>query len=387
MGRLTLTSKGLSWFEKGHPWIFRNDLAGIQDAEPGRIVILEKKNGKFLAQGFYSDSSKIAFRLISRTPEPIDRNFWRERIQKAYQYRQSVVNGTNAYRLVFGEADGIPSLIVDRYADHLVLQTLTQGTENLISLFGEILYELFRPSSILLRNDLAVRELEGLPQEKKVIFGETPTEVQVFEGEIRYWVNLWEGHKTGAYLDQRENRIFAARLLRGKVLDAFCYHGLFGLHAARKGSQVIGIDSSPEAIVQAQRNAHLNGLTHTEFQRHNVFDFFKEAVDQAEQYDGIVLDPPAFARKKEDIANAARGYKELNLRALRLLKPGGILVTASCSYNLSETRFLGILRECEQDSGCVLRLIAKRTQSADHPILLSLPESYYLKCLLFQKVQ
>jgi 23S rRNA (cytosine1962-C5)-methyltransferase len=296
-----------------------------------------------------------------------------------------VVGQTNAYRLVFGESDGIPSLIIDRYADHFAMQTLAQGTENLISLITEILQDIFHPQSIILRNDLAVRELEGLPPEKKIIFGEFPKNVEVFEGEIRYRTDLWTGQKTGAYLDQRENRLLAARFLQGGILDAFCYHGLFGLHTARNASRVIGLDSSPEAIEQARGNALSNGLTNIEFRKENVFDFLKKEADEGQSYDGIILDPPAFAKSKENVAGAIRGYKELNLRAICLLNPGGILVTSSCSYNLSESKFLEILRECAKDSGATLRIIQRRGQSADHPVLLSFPESSYLKCLFLEK--
>ena len=385
MGRLVLTSKGLSWFQKGHPWIFRNDLAKIQDAAPGSIVSLEEKTGKFLAQGFYSEHSKIAFRLVSRSPESIHANFWKDRIARAFRYRQAVVKKANSYRLIFGESDGIPSLIVDRYADHFVLQTLSQATEDLRDLFANIILELFRPSSILLRNDLSVRELEGLPQEKKMIMGDCPSRLQVFEGEIQYLADLWRGHKTGAYLDQRENRAVASRLLRGRVLDAFCYHGLFALHAARHAVQVIGVDSSSDAVEQARENAMLNGLANVEFHKENVFAFLKAEDEAGRRYDGIILDPPAFAKSKENVGGASRGYKELNLRAIRLLNPGGILVTSSCSFNLSESRFLEILQDCARDARATLRIIAKRGQSADHPILLSFPESYYLKCLFLEK--
>ena len=385
MGRLVLTSKGLSWFQKGHPWIFRNDLAKIQDAAPGSIVSLEEKTGKFLGQGFYSEHSKIAFRLVSRSPESIHANFWKDRIARAFRYRQAVVKKANSYRLIFGESDGIPSLIVDRYADHFVLQTLSQATEDLRDLFANIILELFRPSSILLRNDLSVRELEGLPQEKKMIMGDCPSRLQVFEGEIQYLADLWRGHKTGAYLDQRENRAVASRLLRGRVLDAFCYHGLFALHAARHAVQVIGVDSSSDAVEQARENAMLNGLANVEFHKENVFAFLKAEDEAGRRYDGIILDPPAFAKSKENVGGASRGYKELNLRAIRLLNPGGILVTSSCSFNLSESRFLEILQDCARDARATLRIIAKRGQSADHPILLSFPESYYLKCLFLEK--
>jgi 23S rRNA (cytosine1962-C5)-methyltransferase len=387
MGSLILSAKGLAWFRKGHPWIYRTDLERIKDAAPGSVVALEAKNGNFLAQGFYSDHSKISFRVIARSREAIDAQFWERRVLSAFRYRQAVVQQTNAYRLIYGESDGIPSLVLDRYADHFVLQALTLATENLLPVFAEIIRKVFQPASIILRNDVMVRDLEGLPREKKILFGECPKEVQVFEGEIHYLADLWTGQKTGAYLDQRENRLWGTRFLRGTILDAFCYQGLFGLHAARRASRVFGIDSSPEAVDQAKENATLNGLSHIEFSRENVFDFLKAALEEKRHFDGIILDPPPFAKSKENVDGATRGYKELNLRAMRLLNPGGILVTSSCSYNLSESRFLEILRDCEKDSGSTCRIIDRRGQSADHPVLLSFPESFYLKCLFLQRIE
>ena len=386
MGRLTVSSKGLAWHQRGHPWIFRDDLEAVKDAVPGAIVVLETKKGRFLAQGFYSDRSKIAFRLLSRSPEKIDASFWERRIREAHQYRQKVAGGTSAYRLIYGESDGIPSLIVDRYGDHLVIQTLSRGAENILNLIVAALLELIRPLSILLRNDLSVRGLEGLPQEKKVLHGEVPSRVEVFEEDIRYRVDLWGGQKTGSYLDQRENRLRAGRLLRGKVLDAFCYQGLFALHAARRSSRVLAIDSSQDALNQARENARLNSLDHIEFVKENVFDFLKTQTEADERYDGIILDPPAFAKSKREVSGAARGYGELNLKALRLLNPGGILITASCSYNIREETFMDIIRKSAGDSGSELRVIGRETQGADHPILLSFPESHYLKCVFLQKL-
>jgi len=386
MGRLTVSSKGLAWHQRGHPWIFRDDLEAVKDAVPGAIVVLETKKGRFLAQGFYSDRSKIAFRLLSRSPEKIDASFWERRVREAHQYRQKVAGGTSAYRLIYGESDGIPSLIVDRYGDHLVIQTLSRGAENILNLIVAALLELIRPLSILLRNDLSVRGLEGLPQEKKVLHGEVPSRVEVFEEDIRYRVDLWGGQKTGSYLDQRENRLRAGRLLRGKVLDAFCYQGLFALHAARRSSRVLAIDSSQDALNQARENARLNSLDHIEFVKENVFDFLKTQTEADERYDGIILDPPAFAKSKREVSGAARGYGELNLKALRLLNPGGILITASCSYNIREETFMDIIRKSAGDSGSELRVIGRETQGADHPILLSFPESHYLKCVFLQKL-
>jgi 23S rRNA (cytosine1962-C5)-methyltransferase len=386
MGRLTVSAKGLAWHQKGHPWIFRDDLEAIQDAEPGAVVVLETKKGRFLAQGFYSERSKIAFRLISRSPEKIDDGFWKTRVGEAHRYRQRVISGTNAYRVIYGESDGIPSLVVDRYGDQLVMQTLSRGAENILDPVVAALRDLFQPSSILLRNDLSVRALEGLPREKKVLHGTPPTRAEVFEGDVRYGADLWSGQKTGSYLDQRENRLRAGRLLRGRVLDAFCYQGLFALHAARGASSVLAVDSSQEAIRHAQENARLNAFDHIRFLKENVFDFLKAQGEAGERYDGIILDPPAFAKSRGEVAGAVRGYGELNQRALRMLNPGGILVTASCSYNILEDAFREIIRKCARDSGSELRVIARETQGPDHPILLSFPESQYLKCFFLQKL-
>lgn len=386
MGRLTVSPKGLAWFLKGHPWVFRDDLEKIEDAEPGGIVTLETKKGAFLGLGFFSARSKIAFRLLSRSPEKIDVSFWRRRVQEAYRYRQWLVAHTNAYRLVYGESDFLPSLIVDRYGDHFVIQSLSQGAENILAIVIEILLELFRPSSLILRNDLAVRGLEGLMREKKIIHGKVPPRVEVFEGEIRYLVDLWSGQKTGSYLDQRENRLRAGTLLQGKVLDAFCYQGLFALHAARRSARVIAVDSSQEAIELAKENARLNSIPNIEFIKENVFDFLKDQTEKGARFDGIILDPPAFAKSRENVSGATRGYKDLNFRAMRILNPEGILITASCSYNLSEGRFIEILRESAKDSGSALRIVERRTQGSDHPIHLAFPESYYLKCFFLQKL-
>lgn len=388
MGRLVLSSKGLAWFKRGHPWVFRDDLEKIEEASPESIVYLEDKKGKFLAQGFYSPKSKIAFRLLTRTREKIDLDFWEKRVAEAFRYRQErgVLAQTNAYRLIYGEADGLPSLIIDRYENHFVLQTLSPATEILIETFIQVLQKLFAPSSIVLRNDLHVRELEGLPQEKKVLLGHPPAQVKVFEGGIGLWVDLYHGQKTGAYLDQRENRLLSGRLLKGQILDAFCYQGWFGLQVAPRAHQVIGVDSSPEALEMAKENAALNGVTNLQFIKENVFDFLKEEAKQKKKYQGIILDPPAFAKSKEDLPAAIRGYKEVNLRALRLLSPGGILITSSCSYNLPESKFLEILKDCARDAGTILRILEKRGQSADHPVLLNFPESHYLKCIFLEKI-
>ncbi len=388
MGRLVISAKGLAWFRQGHPWVYRDDLEKIEDAPPGSIVSLEDKKGRFLAQGFYSSQSKIAFRLITYGADKIDTHFWKRRIEEAFRFRQErgVLKQTNAYRLIYGEADGIPSLIVDRYDNHFVVQTLSVATDNLLSIFIQILQEIFSPSSIILRNDINVRALEGLPLGKKVLWGKLPPRIKIFEGKLTFWVDLHQGQKTGAFLDQRENRLLAARLLKGKILDAFCYQGWFALQVAQKAEKVIGVDSSPDALELARENALLNGISNFEFIKDNIFDFLKEETKKKNNFQGIILDPPAFAKSKEDLATASRGYKEINLRAFRLLCPGGILVTSSCSYNLSETSFWKILRECARDTGSTWKVLYRKGQSADHPLLINFPESHYLKCFFLEKI-
>jgi len=388
MGRLVISAKGLAWLRQGHPWVYRDDLEKIEDASPGNIAILEDKKGRFLAQGFYSAQSKIAFRLITYSAEQINAQFWKRRIQEAYLFRKErgVLEQTNAYRLIYGEADGIPSLIVDRYDNHFVLQTLSLAADNLLAIFTQALHDLFSPASITLRNDLHVRALEGLPLEKRVLWGNLPARVKIFEGKLAFWVDLYQGQKTGAFLDQRENRLLAAQLLQGNILDAFCYQGWFALQVAKNSTQVIGVDSSAEALELAKENALLNGISNVELVKDNVFDFLKVAKKKEKNFQGIILDPPAFAKSKEDLPTASRGYKEINLRALYLLCPGGILVTSSCSYNLLETRFLEILRECARDTGTTLKILYKTGQSADHPVLLNFPESSYLKCFFLEKI-
>lgn len=388
MGRLVISAKGLAWLRKGHPWVYRDDLEKIEDAAPGNIVVLEDKKGRFLAQGFYSFPSKIAFRLVTYRAEQINAQFWKRRIQEAYHFRKErrVLEQTNAYRLIYGEADGIPSLIIDCYDNHFVLQTLSLAADNLLAIFLQVLQEIFSPASITIRNDLQVRVLEGLALEKGVLWGKLPSRVKIFEGKLAFWVDLFQGQKTGAFLDQRENRLLAARLLKGKILDAFCYQGWFALQVAKNSEQVIGVDSSAQALELAKENALLNGISNLQLVKDNVFDFLKEEKKKERIFQGIILDPPAFAKSKEDLATAARGYKEINLRALHLLCPGGILVTSSCSYNLLETRFLEILKECARDTGTTLKILYKKGQSADHPVLLNFPESHYLKCLFLEKM-
>lgn len=311
MGRLVISAKGLAWLRKGHPWVYRDDLEKIEDAAPGNIVVLEDKKGRFLAQGFYSSPSKIAFRLVTYSAEQINAQFWKRRIQEAFRFRKErgVLEQTNAYRLIYGEADGIPSLIIDCYDNHFVLQTMSLAADNLLPIFLQVLQEIFSPASITLRNDLQVRALEGLALEKKVLWGKLPARVKIFEGHLAFLVDLYQGQKTGAFLDQRENRLLAARLLKGKILDAFCYQGWFALQVAKNSEQVIGVDSSAEALELAKENLLLNGISNLELVKANVFDFLKEEKKKEKKFQGIILDPPAFAKSKEDLATPKNRHR------------------------------------------------------------------------------
>jgi 23S rRNA (cytosine1962-C5)-methyltransferase len=304
----------------------------------------------------------------------------------AASLRQRVAGGAQAYRLVSAEGDLLPSLIIDRYGSCLVIQTLTQGMDRLKPQVVEILQETFSPRSILERNDVAVRELEGLPEQKGTLAGESLSEVEVEENGLRFIFDLMGGQKTGGYLDQRENRLAAGQYAQGRALDCFSYAGGFALHLARHCDSVLGIDSSPEALQLARRNQQLNGIANVEWKEANCFDFLKAADLEKQRYDTIVLDPPAFARQKSKLEAARRGYKELNLRALKMLNPGGFLLTCSCSHHVSEADLLEIVAEAALDAHRTVTVVERRTQARDHPILLTVPETHYLKCLVLRAV-
>jgi 23S rRNA (cytosine1962-C5)-methyltransferase len=301
-------------------------------------------------------------------------------------YRHRVVRGTDAYRLIFGEADGFPGLVVDTYAGHLAIQTLHPGMERWLPEIIEILVRQLSPASVTLRQDAEVRHQEGLPLEVKTVVGDLPPRVEVREGSVRLWADILTGQKTGLFLDQRENRLAAAQLSRGEVLDAFAYQGAFAMHLAPQARRVTLVESSGAALGVAKENAILNGYDHLDLVKANVFTFLKEAVAATRRFDFISLDPPAFAKSRRDREAAVKGYKEINRRAFQLLNPGGILVTSSCSYNLSEPEFLEIVREAAADAHRQARLVERRGAARDHPALLSLPESHYLKCLILEVI-
>jgi 23S rRNA (cytosine1962-C5)-methyltransferase len=381
-----VSSKGEKWLRTGHPWIFRDDVLGLEGAVNGDVVSLYSRGKRFLGQAFFSSYSRITLRLISYQDQSIDQAYWRYMLQKAVESRQAWIDREQACRLVFSEADGLPGMIIDWYSGNLVIQTLIPGTDRILNDLCGILQELLDPISILVRNDPEARSLENLSKETFIFYGTPAETVWVQEGEVRYGVDLLKGQKTGAYLDQRENRLHQVSYpqSQGRVLDCFTYTGGFALHLAARAQAVTAIDDSAQALEWGQRNARENGISNITFLKGNVFDFLKKAEDQAQRFDLIVLDPPPFARKKSAVAGAQRGYRELNLRALRCLNVGGILSTFSCSYNMSEGLFGDLLSQAVQGLGRRVILLEKRLQARDHPIVLNFPESHYLKGMILQ---
>ena len=381
---VTVSPRAVERIFNAHPWIYRSDIAASPEIEPGTIVNVQDGRGRFLGQALYSSKSQIALRFLTREKRPFDRAFLAGRIQAAAAYRRQVVQDSEAYRVVASEGDLLPSLIIDRYGEYLVVQTLSQGMEKLKSAIAEILQEAFSPRGILERNDVAVRSLEGLELIKGVLAGEPADEVVVTMNGLRFAFDLMEGQKTGGFLDQRENQKAAQSYAHGRALDCFSYTGGFALALSGRCDSVLAIESSEEALRMAQRNAELNGASNIEWKQANCFDFLK-AVDQADdRFDVVVLDPPAFARQRSNLDSALRGYKELNLRALKILNPGGYLITCSCSYHVTESDFLEAIASAALDARRTVTVVERRTQGRDHPILLTVPETHYLKCLILR---
>jgi 23S rRNA (cytosine1962-C5)-methyltransferase len=378
---VVISSRGVERLRSGHLWIYRSDIRGAQ-ADSGAVVRLTDERGRFHGRAFYSDKSQIAVRLLTREDVPVDRAFLRERIRRAVDYRRLVVENTEAFRLVCGEADQLPSFVVDRYGDYLSIQTLSQATERLKSLLVEILVELFSPKGVVERNDPKVRLLEGLDQRVSILHGDVPQEIMAKENGVTFVYDLQKGQKTGSFLDQRENHWVARRYASGDVLDCFCYQGGFALTIAGGAEYVEAIDLSPASVQAARRNAELNSISNVNFREGNTFDLLKEYDDVGRRFHMVVLDPPAFAKNRDSIAAAHRGYKEINLRALKILEPYGFLLTCSCSYHVTEPLFLQILAEAANDAHKSIVVVERRTQAQDHPILLTMPETHYLKCLI-----
>jgi len=381
--KVKISPRGAARLKAGHVWVYRSDIVSADGIAPGSVVTVTDQRGKPLGTALYSSSSQIAIRVISREAVADFPALVRHRIGEAIAYRERVVRDSDAYRLVFSEADFLPGLIVDRYNDMLSIQVLTQGMDSNVTreTFVSELTQRLNPASIVERVDLRVRELESLPPRVSGLLQGEKTATTFTMNGVRFRYDALEGQKTGAFLDQRENYAAAARYGRGEALDVFCYQGGFALHLATRCSQVTGVDSSRPALEVADQNAALNSRS-IEWIEANAFDLLKDYASSKRLYDTIILDPPAFAKTKRDLEAAMRGYKELNLRALKMLRSGGILVTCSCSYHVSQAGFLEVLADAARDAHRTLRVIEVRGQAKDHPVLLDVPETAYLKCVI-----
>ncbi len=378
-----VSRRGADRLKAGHVWVYRSDIVSPDGSAAGTTVGVHDERGKFLGTALYSSASQIALRLISREAVPDFLPLLRDRIRQAIAYRERVVHNTDAFRVVFSEGDFLPGLIVDRYGEVLSLQVLTQAmdSESARKTMLSELAEQFKPVSIVERVDPRIRELEQLPAKASGLLEGEKTSTIVTMNGIKFHYDALEGQKTGAFLDQRENYAAATQYAQGEALDVFCYQGGFALHLAQTCSKVSGVDSSRPALEMADRNATLNGRE-IEWIEANAFDLLRDYAASGQQYDTIVLDPPDFAKSRKALDTAIRGYKELNLRALKMLRPGGILVTCSCSYHLSPAEFTGVLSAAAQDSHRIVRILENRTQAKDHPIVLTVPETAYLKCVI-----
>jgi 23S rRNA (cytosine1962-C5)-methyltransferase len=385
-GPVVVSRKGQARIERGHPWVFRSDILKDGGATPGAVVRVADVRGTPLGFAWWSSRSEIRLRMIERG-EALPESFLRERLERAMRWRATVAAGAEAYRVVHGEGDGLPSLVVDRYGDYLSVQTLSQGTERAKAEIVAALADLLKPKGIVERNDPRVRTLEGLEQAVSVLHGEVPDAVEVSEGDVRFRVDLRKGQKTGLFLDQRENHLAARQYARGRVLDCFTYDGGFGLQVARRSDEVTAVDLSAESLERVKVNAALNGLSNVTARDANVFDLLKELDQRGERFDTVILDPPAFAKSKAAVEKAARGYKEINLRALRILRREGCLVTCSCSYHIHEQDFEAILADAAVDARTTVTVVEKRRQARDHPVVLGAPETYYLKCFVLRRLE
>ncbi len=369
----------------GHAWVYRSDLVDVR-AAGGDIVAVRGSGGRAIGIACFSDRSQIAIRMLARGAEPGDAaGLIERRLDAAIDYRRALAIDATAYRLIHGEGDLLPSLVVDRYGDYLVVQTLSQATDRLLPFVVSALAERLQPLGILARNDPSARSLEGLERRVDVLAGEIPERVHVIELGIEYEVDLRRGQKTGLFLDQRENRAAAAGYARGRVLDCFSYNGGFALTLGRRSDSVIAYDISEDAVARLRANASRNGVA-VDARVGNAFDELRGLERLGERFDTIVLDPPAFAKNRAAVPKARAGYKEINLRALRLLRPGGFLITCSCSYHVNEALFGEIVSDAAADAQADVAVVEKRMQGRDHPVLLGVPETYYLKCFILRKI-
>ena len=393
MPSVVVTPRGVERAKSGHVWIYRSDVSEVS-AAPGDVVDVVGPRGRPLGSAFYSDRSQISLRLLTAGGAVVAPDFLRRRLDAAFSFRESLNIPATAYRIVHGEGDLLPSLIVDRYSQYLVVQTLSQATDRLLPEIVAILRdwsfvddgEGHRPSGILVRNDAKVRALEGLEPVVTVAAGEVPERVLVREDRVRYEVDLRRGQKTGLFLDQRENREAAFRYAHGRLLDAFSYDGGFALALADVCTDVVALEISADASARIHANAARNGIRGIDVRTVNVFDELHELDRRDERFDTIVLDPPAFAKNKASVPKALTGYKEINRRALRLLNAGGILVTCTCSHHVDDVLFEDVVRAAAADAGVAVSIVEKRIQGRDHPVLLGVPETLYLKCLILRKL-
>lgn len=389
MNQVILKSGKDKRIKAGHLWVYQGEIGIIGiGVKSGEVVEVLDNRGRFLGIGYYNQASQIAVRLLTTYRENINEDFFRRRLEQALAFRKRVLSkDATCYRVVFGEADLLPGLIVDRFQEYLVVQFLTMGMEVNRELILKLLVELCKPRGIIERSDLSVRHLEELPERSGCVYGDCPGTVVIRDNGLRFRVNLLEGQKTGYFLDQSANRAVLKEYAAGRrTLDCFCHLGSFAIHAAAYGAkEVLGIDISEDAIELAEENAGLNGLgERCEFKVANAFDFLRDQAGKKELYDLIILDPPAFTKSKQTLDSAVRGYKEINLRAMKLLPPGGILVTCSCSHHLTPDLFWEVINAAAADNKRRLRLLERRTQNLDHPVLVGVPETEYLKCYIFE---
>jgi 23S rRNA (cytosine1962-C5)-methyltransferase len=382
--QVTLLRRGAERWLRGHPWIYASDVQAAPELGGGEVVRVVDQRGWFLGQAFYSKQSKISLRWLTDQDVPVNADFFRSRIWRARSLRELICGGEMAYRAIHADADLLPGLVVDKYGDYLSAQFLIKGTEDRKELLADILVEAFGAKGLINRSDVSVRALEGLTPEKGVMRGDVPAAVEYRVGSIRLTADLHGGQKTGAFLDQRENQLLAAAYAQGDALDCFSYTGGFALQLAMRATKVTAVESSEAAAAQLESHAKLNGLGNVQVITANAFDFLHDAADEGRQFDAVVLDPPSFARNKAAREAALRGYKEINLRAMQLLRPGGFLITCSCSHHVSEETFEQMLESSAADAKRRLQIVERRGAARDHPVLLNLPETRYLKCFILR---
>ncbi|MBR0465002.1 MAG: class I SAM-dependent rRNA methyltransferase [Clostridia bacterium] len=385
MAKVTLRKSRETRVYSGHPWVYLSEIERVEgDFENGDVVDVLSAKGTFLGKAFYNPRSQIALRMLTTHDEPIDESFFHRRVQDAWRFRQTFCDPESC-RLIFSESDFLPGLVVDKFGDVLALQSLCLGIEKWKDVIVDALRETVHPRGIYERSDVPVRRLEGMDQTTGLLFGEVPDTVEMWENGIHFEVDVKNGQKTGFFLDQKENRAAMAPLMPGaRVLDCFCHNGSFALHAAKYGAaDVLGVDISEEALAVARKNAAYNGFD-VRFEAHNCFDHLRQLTDQKERFDVVILDPPAFTKTRAAVESALRGYKEINLRGLKLTREGGFLVTCSCSQHVSPQQFHDVVCQAAKESRKKLRLVESRTQGHDHPILPASPETQYLKCMILQ---